>query len=91
NDRLAARHHLVDSKMEADLWFQPRLVLEVRGAEITLSPIHTCCFGAIRPDAGLAIRFPRFTGRFREDKEGRDATTSQEILAMYQAQLKRVE
>ncbi|HOE52609.1 MAG TPA: ATP-dependent DNA ligase [Methanomassiliicoccales archaeon] len=91
NDRLAARHHLVDSKMEADFWFQPRLVLEVRGAEITLSPIHTCCFGAIRPDAGLAIRFPRFTGRFREDKEGRDATTSQEILAMYQAQLKRVE
>lgn len=90
-DRLAERHHLVDSKMNADFWFQPRLVLEVRGAEITLSPIHTCSFGSIRPDSGLAIRFPRFTGIFREDKEGRDATTSQELLGMYQAQLKQVE
>jgi DNA ligase-1 len=77
--------------MVADYWFLPRLVLEVRGAEITLSPIHTCSFGTVRKDSGLAIRFPRFTGRFREDKEGRDATTSQELLAMYQAQLKRVE
>ena len=50
------------------------------------SPARVSC-----APAGLAIRFPRFTGRFREDKEGRDATTSQEILAMYQAQLKRVE
>jgi len=91
NDRLPEKHHLVDSKMVADYWFQPRLVLEVRGAEITLSPIHTCSFGSIRKDSGLAIRFPRFTGRFRDDKEGREATTSQELLAMYQAQLKRVE
>jgi len=90
-DRMADIHHLVDSKMTADFWFQPRLVLEVRGAEITLSPIHTCAFGAIRKDAGLAIRFPRFTGRFRDDKEGREATTSQEMLVMYQAQLKQVE
>ena len=91
SDRIPEKHHLVDSKMEADFWFQPRLVLEVRGAEITLSPIHTCSFGLIRPDSGLAIRFPRFTGRFRDDKEGRDATTSQELLSMYQGQLKRVE
>ncbi|MCX6650625.1 MAG: ATP-dependent DNA ligase [Methanomassiliicoccales archaeon] len=90
-DRLAEKHHLVDSKMVADYWFQPRLVLEVRGAEITLSPIHTCSFGSVRKDSGLAIRFPRFTGRFRDDKEGREATTSQELLTMYQAQLKRVE
>ncbi|MHC1709941.1 MAG: hypothetical protein AB9819_05990 [Methanomassiliicoccales archaeon] len=80
-----------NSKMEADYWFQPRQVLEVRGAEITLSPIHTCSFGSVRPDSGLAIRFPRFTGRFRDDKEGREATTSQELLGMYQAQLKRVD
>jgi len=90
-DRLPDKHHLVDSKMVADYWFQPRLVLEVRGAEITLSPIHTCSFGSIRKDSGLAIRFPRFTGRFRDDKEGREATSSQELLAMYQAQLKQVE
>ncbi|MEE9268529.1 MAG: ATP-dependent DNA ligase, partial [Thermoplasmata archaeon] len=58
----------VDSQMEADDWFEPAVVLEVLGAEITLSPMHTAGFGAIRPDAGLAIRFPRFTGRWRDDK-----------------------
>jgi DNA ligase-1 len=81
----------VDSKMEADFWFKPKLVLEVLGAEITHSPVHTCCFGAVRADSGLAIRFPRFTGRFRDDKDAYDATTSKEILEMYRMQLKKVE
>src|SRR5207249_1428429 len=31
----------VDSKLEADAWFDPEAVLEVRGAEITVSPVHT--------------------------------------------------
>ena len=34
-------------------------------------------------DAGLALRFPRFTGRWRDDKTTEDATTSDELLAMY--------
>jgi len=59
------RHPRVDSKIVADTWFVPGLVLEVIGAEITLSPIHTCGMNSIRPGAGLAIRFPRFTGNYR--------------------------
>ena len=71
------------------MWFEPALVLEVRGAEITLSPIHTCESGVVRDDAGFAIRFPRFTGTVRVDKDARGATTSSEIMEMYRKQLKQ--
>jgi DNA ligase-1 len=65
--------------------------MEVLGAEITFSPIHTCAFGELRKDAGLAIRFPRFTGTWREDKSPEQATTTSEIVNMYKAQLKHME
>src|SRR5438093_1267871 len=42
------KHVRVDSKIEADAWFVPGLVIEVIGAEITLSPIHTCGMKSIR-------------------------------------------
>ncbi|MFQ6013194.1 MAG: ATP-dependent DNA ligase [Thermoplasmata archaeon] len=80
----------VDSRLEADRWFEPSVVMEVLGAEITLSPMHTAGFGAIRPDAGLAIRFPRFTGRWRDDKGPQEATSVDEIVSMYKSQLKQV-
>jgi len=84
------KHPRVDSKMEADIWFVPQIVAEVIGAEITLSPIHTCYWGKVKPGAGLAIRFPRFI-RWRPDKGPEDATTVHEILEMYRKQLRRVE
>jgi len=74
----------------ADVWFSPSLVLEVIGAEMTLSPIHTTCLNAIRQGSGLAIRFPRFTGNYRGDKAPEDGTTTREIMKMYQSQLKRI-
>ena len=85
-DRKPAR---VDSKLEPDVWFEPTTVLEVRGAELTVSPVHTAAWGTIRPGAGLAIRFPRFTGRWRDDKGSEDATTTKELLEMYRQQLKQ--
>lgn len=86
--RIPHRHPRVVSKMEPDVWFVPAVVLEIIGAEITLSPLHTCCMGAVRPDVGLAIRFPRFTGRYRTDKSPEQATTVDEILEMYKEQKK---
>jgi DNA ligase-1 len=77
--------------MIADVWFAPSFVLEVIGAEITLSPIHTCQENVIRQRSGLAIRFPRFTGNYRTDKAPEDANTSLEILEMYKAQLKKID
>jgi DNA ligase-1 len=84
------RHPRVDSKIVADTWLVPGLVLEVIGAEITLSPIHTCGMNSIRPGAGLAIRFPRFTGKYRAEKSPEDATTTKEIVEMYRSQLKKL-
>jgi DNA ligase 1 len=73
----------VDARMVPDVWFEPGLVVEVVGAELTLSPIHTAAWGVLKEDAGLALRFPRFTGRYRDDKAPTDATTVQEILDLY--------
>ena len=88
--RREERHPRVDAFLEADIWFSPSLVIEVLGDEITLSPIHTAAFNRIREDSGLAIRFPRFTGRWREDKAPEDATQVDEVVDMYNAQLKTI-
>jgi len=84
------RHPRVLSTIETDVWLEPKIVIETIGAEITLSPIHTCAMGIIRKGSGLAIRFPRFTGNYRLDKSAEDATTVKEIIRMYQGQLKKV-
>jgi DNA ligase-1 len=84
------KHSRVSSLLDADVWFEPAVVLEVLGAEITLSPIHTCAMDSVRKGSGLAIRFPRFTGNYRIDKSAEDATTAGEIVEMYQKQLKRI-
>lgn len=88
--RINHKHPRVQSVIDADVWFEPVVVIEVLGAEITLSPIHTCAMDVIRKGSGLAIRFPRFTGNYRLDKAAEDATTTSEIVEMYQRQLKKI-
>lgn len=88
--RIPHKHPRVDSKMEADVWFTPAKVAEIIGAELTLSPMHTCCLGKVRPGVGISIRFPRFI-RWRDDKNPEDATTEEELLEMYKRQLRKVE
>jgi DNA ligase-1 len=80
----------VQSTLEADVWFEPFVVLEILGAEVTLSPIHMAAMDAVRKGSGMAIRFPRFTGKYRTDKSPQDATTSKEIVEMYNGQLKKI-
>ncbi len=84
------RHPRVDSNIEPDLWFEPVRVAEIIGAELTLSPLHSCCFNKIREGAGLSIRFPRFL-RWRDDKGPEDITTEEELMEMYKRQLRRIE
>ena len=81
----------VDTGLVADRWFRPGVVLEVQGAELTLSPVHRAAHGAVRSGAGLALRFPRFTGRFRDDKGPAEATTAHELLEMYRRQVRHAE
>ncbi|MGA1873653.1 MAG: ATP-dependent DNA ligase, partial [Thermoplasmatota archaeon] len=83
-------HRKVDTRMEADLYTSPAIVLEVKAAEITFSPVHTCAWNKLKPKAGLALRFPRFTGRFRQDKSPTDATSVRELVEMYNNQIKRI-
>ena len=89
-DRIDHAHPRVESKIEADFWFVPRKVLELFGSELTLSPSHTCGLDLIKNGVGLAIRFPRFAGKWRDDKASEDATTVKEIVSMYRSQLKHV-
>lgn len=85
------KHPSVVSNLEADVWYRPVVVFEIIGAEITLSPIHTAAYSVVRKEAGLAIRFPRFTGKIRDDKSPEEATSVDEIVEMYRSQLKKVE
>lgn len=78
-------HPRVDSGLVPDAWLEPKVVMEVRGAELTLSPVHRAGWGQVREGAGLAMRFPRFE-KYRADKSVEDVTTVRELLAMYNRQ-----
>ena len=80
----------VESDMDADIWFEPNLVIEIVASEITLSPIHKTGFDMIRKDSGLALRFPKFTGKIRTEKSVDDASTDDEVIALYNGQKKSV-
>lgn len=85
---IAQRHARVETGMAMDVWFEPRLVIEVIASEITVSPSHAAAKNAIKPGFGLALRFPKFTGKIRDDKKPEDATTVEELISMYRGQLK---
>ena len=76
------------SEMEADIWFEPELVLEIVASEITLSPIHKTGLDLIRKSSGFALRFPKFTGKIRYEKAVEDASTGEEVFALYKRQSK---
>ncbi len=78
----------IESGMEPDVWFEPELVVEIVASEITLSPVHTCAKDIIRRGSGLALRFPKFTGKIRDEKAPEDASTDQEVVTLYKNQKK---
>ncbi len=79
----------IQSGLEADVWFEPEVVIEIVASEITLSPIHKVAQDKIRKGSGLALRFPKFTGRIRFEKTSENATSIDEIVTLYNSQ-KRV-
>jgi len=72
---------VVTKEMRPDYWFAPKYVLEVRGSEITESPVHTCNWNE-EEKRGLALRFPRFE-RWRPEKATEQATMVKEIVNMF--------
>ncbi len=70
--------------LSADMrvWFEPKEVWEIKGADITLSPVYKASIGLVSDERGLSIRFPRFM-KLREDKSIEDASTNDELAKMY--------
>ena len=76
----------VKTGLDPDVWFEPKVVLEVAGADLTLSPNHKAAYGWVKSDSGIGVRFPRYTGRLRDDKSAEQATSVSEIFDMYEMQ-----
>ena len=88
NNVTLKKNSRIISEMEADVWLEPELVLEIVASEITLSPIHKTGLDLIRKSSGFALRFPKFTGKIRYEKAVEDASTAEEVLALYKGQSK---
>ncbi len=81
------RHARVNSDIEADVWVEPRFVIAVTADELTRSPLHTA--GRDKSGVGFALRFPRFVGEIRSDKNPEDATSVREIESIFEMQEKK--
>ena len=88
NKVILKKNPRIKSEMEADVWFEPELVIEIVASEITLSPIHKTAQDIIRKGSGLALRFPKFTGKIRMEKSPENASTDQEVISLYKSQTK---
>jgi DNA ligase 1 len=71
------------------VWFEADEVWEIRGAELTASPVHMAGGGRGGTGGrGLALRFPRFLS-IREDKNVEDATNPDHVLSLFHKQSNR--
>lgn len=75
--RITHRHARVDTGMQMDVWFEPKIVIEVNASEITLSPSHTAGINSIREKYC----------KMRVDKNPEDATEVEELTSMYKRQM----
>ncbi|KAL8802044.1 MAG: hypothetical protein Q9182_004057 [Xanthomendoza sp. 2 TL-2023] len=79
--------HSAVSKDQPDVWFEPRVVWEVKTADLTLSPRYRAGAEALGDASGkgISLRFPRFL-KVREDKKPEQATESRMVVELYRKQ-----
>ena len=81
--------HSTVPKDQPDVWFEPRLVWEVKAADLTLSPRYKAACddfeGTTGEGKGVSLRFPRFI-KTRPDKNADQSTTTRAVAEMYRKQ-----
>ena len=73
-------------KAEPEVIFDAKIVIEVKTADLSMSPIYTAGYDLTPDHRGVSLRFPRFQ-RIRDDKKPFEACTSEEIVKMYNSQV----
>lgn len=72
-------------KLIPDVWFDAKVVWEVKAADLSVSPVYTAGNGLVDPVKGISIRFPRLV-RSRDDKKPEQTTSPQQVADMYNRQ-----
>jgi DNA ligase 1 len=82
---LRAHCFRVTDKLVPDVWFDAKVVWEVKAADLSVSPVYTAGIGRVDPTKGISIRFPRLA-RVRDDKTPEETTSPEQVADMYSRQ-----
>eukprot|EP00850_Spirogloea_muscicola_P002495 SM000009S23624 [mRNA] locus=s9:1126881:1136155:- [translate_table: standard] len=75
---------------QPDVWFSAHDVWEMRGADLTVSPVHKAAVGLVHPSRGISMRFPRFL-QVRVDKKPEDANTASDVAEFFLKQTRKLD
>lgn len=75
---------------QPEVWFSAEQVWEIRGADLTLSPVHHAAIGIVHPSRGISVRMPRYI-RSVPDRSPEDCSLATDVASMFRAQTRKME